>query len=684
MSHVQYPEPPRTDGPPALGTRFRDPLFMILAAVVCGLAGGFGAVGFRQLIKVFQAIFFGEGKDLVTLAMGLPWYWRLAAPMVGGAFVGPLVYFFAREAKGHGVPEVMEAVVVKGGVIRPRVVAVKILASALCIGSGGSVGREGPIVQIGSALASSIGQMFKVSTNQLRTMVGCGAAAGIAATFNAPMAGALFATEIILGDFRIPRFMPIVISSVVATAVSRHFLGDFPAFVVPPYSLISPFELPLYMVVGLAAGLVGVAFIVILYATEDFFDWIPLPEYIKAALGGAVVGAIGIWFPQVFGVGYETINPALTGSISAGLLLILIFAKMMATTVTIGSGGSGGIFAPSLFMGAMTGGLLGTLIHQFLPDMTASSGAYALVAMGAVVAAATRAPITSIIIVFELTNDYTIIPPLMAACVVSTVLAGLLKQDTIYTLKLRRKGVDIFREEDPNVLRTLHVRDTMDQRPEVMPVSTTLRDVLDIVLSSPHDAFFVVDKNQQLMGAISLSRLRMSIFQHPELWETATAEDIITSDLPAVTGDETLDVAAQIMSAKGVEEIPVVDRSDPNRLLGSLSEQDVIKAYNREMSRRDLAGTVASLAGALNKVHEVNIGNDYVLAEVLTPRRFIGKTLKGMDVRVRHGIEVAFIRTHGEGRGPQIIVPSSDYLIREGDTLVVAGQKEKVHALEEL
>jgi CBS domain-containing protein len=201
-----------------------------------------------------------------------------------------------------------------------------------------------------------------------------------------------------------------------------------------------------------------------------------------------------------------------------------------------------------------------------------------------------------------------------------------------------------------------------------MPASTTFRDVLDIVLRSPHNAFFVVDKNQQLMGAVSLSRLRMSVLQRPELQETVTAGDLITSDLPAVTGDETLDVAAQIMSAKGVDEIPVVDRSDPNRLFGSLSEQDVIKAYNREMSRRDLAGTVASLTGALDKVHEVNIG----------------KTLKGMDVRVRHGIEVVFIRTHGEGRGPQIIVPSSDYLICEGDTLVVAGQKEKVHALEEL
>jgi len=271
----------------------------------------------------------------------------------------------------------------------------------------------------------------------------------------------------------------------------------------------------------------------------------------------------------------------------------------------------------------------------------------------------------------------------MAACVVSTVLAGMLKRDTIYTLKLRRRGVDIFREEDPNVLRTLHVRDTMDQRPEVMPASTTFRDILDIILSSPHNAFFVVDKNQQIMGTISLSRLRMSVLQRPELQKTVTAGDLITSDLPAVTGDETLDVAAQIMSAKGVEEIPVVDRSDPNRLLGSLSEQNVIKAYNREMSRRDLAGTVAGLTGALDRVHEVNIGNDYVLAEVLTPRRFIGKTLKGLDVRVRHGIQVAFIRTHVEGRGPQIIVPSSDYRIREGDSIVVAGQKEKVHALKE-
>jgi CIC family chloride channel protein len=451
---------------------------MVVVAVALGFVGAAGAIVFRILIRLFQGVFFGGAGGLLEVidaglfadpvdplerARGLAAHWRVLIPALGGLVVGPLIYFFAREAKGHGVPEVMEAVALRGGVMRRRVAALKTLVSAISIGSGGSVGREGPIVQIGSAAASWIGQLLRVPPRQLRTMVGCGAAAGIAATFNAPIAGALFAVEIVIGDFAVSQFSPIVISSVVATVVSRLFLGNHPAFRVPEYDLVSPFELGAYMLVGVVAGLVALAFIRAMAASEDIFERMPIPAYLKAGLGGLCVGLIGMSLPEVFGVGYDTISQALRGQIPVLLLGVLLVAKLAATAITLGSGGSGGIFAPSLFLGAATGGFLGAFIHQLFPDATATSGAYALVAMGAVVAAATHAPITAIIMIFEMTQTIEIIPPLMAACVISTLVTTFLSRDSIYTQKLRSRGVDLTQDQDPNILKGLYIRDIIDR-----------------------------------------------------------------------------------------------------------------------------------------------------------------------------------------------------------------------------
>ncbi len=649
---------------------------MILVAIACGLAGGFGAVAFRALIKLFIRFFWGDSEQVLSLAMSLPWYWRFVAPIVGGAIVGPMVYFFAKEAKGHGVPEVMEAVMLKGGTIRPRVVAVKSLASAVCIASGGSVGREGPIVQIGSALGSTIGQFFKVPERQLRTIVGCGAAAGIAATFNAPIAGALFAVEIILGDFRVPQFSPIVISSVVATVISRHFLGDFPAFIVPKYELVSPWELPLYLGVGVIAGIVSVSFINVLYWSEDLFDSLKVPEYSKAALGGILIGLLGIWLPHVFGVGYETINAALTGKLGISLLLFLLVAKLLATSITIGSGGSGGVFAPSLFLGAMTGGFLGHLIHFALPSITATPGAYALVTMGAVVAGATNAPITAIIMIFELTNDYTIIAPLMAACVVSTLVTSLLMQDSIYTLKLRRRGIDVFGHKDLNLLRSKRVEDLLDVSPVVVSTDSGLSNVIDAVFDSQGRTVFVTDRDARLYGCLSFPKLKGAILSHyVDIDVTKLCEPLDTVLIP----NDRLEIAAKAFSRGRLRELPVVDNFKDMHLLGSVKEWDIMKLLDREAITRDLTGCMASSAIFLDRLKSVDLGNGYVLSQAFPPDDFLGHTLKELDVRNRYGIEVVMIR-HSEDT---LIVPESDYRIEKGDILLVAGTKKQVDMFKE-
>jgi CIC family chloride channel protein len=436
-------------------------VYMVLVSVVIGLLGGLGAVGFRMFIEVINKVAWHKAEYTLDYIYALPIWWKILAPSTGGAIVGLIIWRFASEVSGHGVPEVMEAVALRGGRIRPRVVLAKLVASGICIGTGGSVGREGPIVQIGSALGSTIGQWLGIDRERLRTLVGCGAAAGIAATFNAPIAGALFAVEIILGDFGVAQFSPIVISSVVGTVVSQHYLGDFPAFVVPHYSMEHPYELFAYAVLGILAGLVALGFVRTLYASEDLFAKFRVVPPVRALLGGAAIGVIGIWFPHVFGVGYEAINAALNGNLVWKLMLLLVVVKVIAVAITIGSGGSGGIFAPSLFIGAMLGGAVGSVVQTIWPDTTAGPGAYALVGMGAVVAAGTHAPITAIVMIFELTDGYEIILPLMITCIIATLLATRLQTGSIYTLKLLRRGVDIHGGRAVNVLQDVSASEVM-------------------------------------------------------------------------------------------------------------------------------------------------------------------------------------------------------------------------------
>ncbi len=668
-------------------------LFMVGVAIACGLAGALGAVVFRLLIRLFQGLFFGgpagvaevleegllaEAGDPRAVARTLAPHVLVWIPALGGLIVGPLVYFLAREAKGHGVPEVMHAVALRGGVIRTRIVAVKTVASAISIGSGGSVGREGPIVQIGSAIGSVIGQALNVPARQLRTIVGCGAAAGIAATFNAPIAGALFAVEVIVGDFAVTQFSPIVISAVVATVASRYLLGNHPAFVVPEFELQGPLELFPCMVVGVLAGVVGTAFVRVLYFTDDVFERVPAPEWTRAAMGGLIIGGIGVFFPHILGVGYSTIGDALTGSLPIAMLGVLLGVKILATSITIGSGGSGGVFAPSLFLGAMTGGLFGKLLQQWYPLQTSESGAYALITMGAMVAATTHAPLSAIIIIFELTQTIDIIPPVMAACVLSSLVAMFLSKDSIYTAKLRRRGIDLHETDDPNVLKSLYVRDIVDREPGVLPVSAGLQEILTMIVETNRTEIFVVDEGGRLMGAVYFSELRRVLLEQDHLRALVVAGDLLEAGRPTVTLDDDLDRVMQILTSEQVEEIAVVERDDPQQLVGSVARRDVMHAYNQELMRRDLAGGVATTVGVVDRVHQVDLGGGYFMKEVLAPSQHHGRSLKQLDLRSQAGVQVLLVRSSGGG----VRVPGPDDVLEPGDRLVCAGPKSSIDALE--
>ncbi|RLA91835.1 MAG: hypothetical protein DRG20_00205 [Deltaproteobacteria bacterium] len=661
--------------------------FMVLIAIIIGIVGGFGAIFFRFAIRFFQGTFYGTWHYSLEYVLKLPWYVKLFAPAIGGLIIGPIVYYFAREAKGHGVPEVMESIVLRGGAIRPRVMIAKITASAICIGSGGSVGREGPIVQIGSAIGSIFGQVLRVTGSHLRTLVACGTAAGIAATFNAPIAGALFAMEVILSDFGFSQFSPIVVSSVAATVVSRHFLGDFPAFVIPHYELVSVFELIPYGILGILSAFVALVFINLLYKTEDLFDTIPIPGFLKPAIGGLAIGAIGIYFPHIFGVGYNTITLALEARLAWYFLLFLVFLKLVATSITIGSGGSGGVFAPSLFLGASLGGLVGTAVHTLIPLHTASSGAYALVGMGAVAAGAMHAPITSILIVFELTNDYRIILPLMTACIISVLITTKLKKDSIYTLKLTRRGINLFQGQEINVLRSLKVAQVMKIDYDFVHADTPFRKLMDLTVKSPHSNFFVVDHQNHLVGVISIHDIRKTIYESDLLEPIVVAHDLMTPVRYYFTPNDTLDAVIMAFSEIEIDELPVVNGDNEKVLIGTISKDDVINAYNKEIFKRDMLTSVSNYISSLQKFRRIEIGNGHVLCELEIPGAFVKKTLKNLELRNRFGIEVILIKQNYNPEKKEwenVIIPTPDYRFKFGDTILVMGSQDSIDNLKKL
>jgi CIC family chloride channel protein len=661
------------------GFRQTEQVYMVVVAVVIGLLGGLSAVGLRFLIGGVNEVAWHRARYTLDYLAALPWWWKLIAPMVGAIFFGWITYYFASEARGHGVPEVMEAVALRGGRIRPRVVLAKLVASGICIGSGGSTGREGPVVQIGAALGSTFGQWLRIDPRRLRTLVGCGAAAGIAGTFNAPVAGALFAVEIILGDFGVTQFSPIVISSVAATVVSQRFLGDFPAFEVPPYSLVHASEFLAYAVLGVLAAFVGVAFIRILYRVESIFEELRLAGPAKAVLGGLLIGVMGIWVPHVFGVGYEAINEALHGNLVWEFMLLLVVLKIFAVSITLGSGGSGGIFAPSLFIGAMLGGAVGTVVHSVWPTTAAGAGAYALVGMGAVVGAATHAPITAILIIFELTGDYQIIMPLMISCIIATLLSTRIQRASIYTLKLLRRGIDVYRGRAVNVLQHLVARDVMRQEVLTLAPEEGLVSIVSKFIGHPGSTLFVMQDGNRLVGIVTAEQVR-PVMQDPVAFETLViaADVMVESEYPSVTPETSLDHVMRLLGTyRG--EIPVLDNG---QLAGVIWPEDVIERYNTELLKRDMAGTVAGALSTEDGMEGLHAAPDAMVAEVHVPSEFIGKTIAELEIRQRFGVSILMIRHTGAiGETQLTSSPSAAYAFRAGDVMLAMGPEDELRKL---
>ncbi|MFQ6013749.1 MAG: chloride channel protein, partial [Thermoplasmata archaeon] len=573
-----------------------------LAALI-GVITAFVALGFRYLLWIFLSVFHNGGQ-----LFGQPWvdpgilnldatffYTKLgAAPILlllilplAGLLVGLIIHYLAPEVRGAGVAQVMEANLAREGRIRPRVMALKSLAAAITVGSGGSAGREGPIVQIGAASGSALAQALKLTNTPRKILLACGAAGAIAATFNAPIAGVLFSLELILLELRTRSFIPLVISSVFASAVMGLFLSRAPQLPAT-YTLGSPLELGFFIVLGLAAGLFAIFWIRVRFALGDAFDRVRLPPYLVPALGASLLVPLAIFVPQIMGVGYETLLATVNGTLlpaatplgtAVAFLLFLGFVKMLATGLTLGSGGSGGGFAPSLFMGAMLGAALGMTFNALAPESTSPFAAYALVGMGALLAAATRATFTAIVIVFELTGDFQFILPVMLAAVVADGVSILLQRDTLYTGVLRRKGILFEHDIELNVLRTVRVRDAMMATVDTVHEETPVQEVGRRMITTGHQGFPVVDEAGLLVGIITHEDVRRAL---AEFGLDATVREVETQRLIVVNPSESLEVAMERMAIAGIGHLPVVREEDPREIVGILSRGDILRAYRRK------------------------------------------------------------------------------------------------------
>ena len=642
-------------------------------ALIVGGGTGLGAVVFIELIAGVSRLLYQPGGATFGLGQGL----FILAPALGGLLAGPIIAYFAKEAKGHGVPEVMQAIALRGGRIRPRVVVAKVIASALCIGSGGSAGREGPIVQVGAALGSSIGQWLHLSEARVRNLVACGAAAGIAATFNAPIAGVIFAMEIILGEWRLAEMGNVVIASVTSAMVARVFLGEHPAFSIPRFGMQTPWEVFLYALLGVLAAFAAIGFIRMLYWFEDRFDSWHFPEALKPAVGGVLLGVLAITYPvllslagapadpissgfampHIFGSGFTVIESAMLGNLSFGLLLALIFLKPLATSFTLGSGNSGGVFAPSLFIGAALGGAFGKVVEYFAPGATAGSGAFAIVGMAAVFAGAARAPFTAILIVFEMTDEYRLILPLMTGVIISLLIAERLHPESIYTLKLTRRGIHLRSGRDLDVMESVRVDEVMVGTPVTVPVDLPVGLLAGEFLRTGRHGFPVLDENGKLFGVVSLEDYRRANKQGQPAANELVVGDITTRDVVTVYPDETVDIALRRMAPRDLSRLPVVARDDPRRLLGVVRRNDIVRAYDVGTVRREEARHLAAATQSVNHTRA-----NFVEVTVDANSSVIGKPVA--ELGLPRAVVLVSIR-----RGRQLVIPHGDTRLQANDTI---------------
>ncbi len=601
-----------SSGGPTTQAQFRIVLVSFLSGAI-GLVAGVVAFLLYKLIGLFTNLFFYHHWDtsFTSARLNHLGLWVIVTPVIGGIIVGFMAKYGTSKIKGHGIPEAMEAVLVNRSRIQPRVAILKPISAAIAIGTGGPFGAEGPIIQTGGAVGSLVGQVFHTTASERKVLLACGAAAGMSATFNTPIAGVILAIELLLFEFKSRSFIPLVIASTLATAVHMQLLGAGPMFTVAAMDFGIPRALPFYLLLGVICGLAAVGFSKLLYWVEDQFEKLPVDELWWPAIGALGLGIIGYFVPRVLGVGYDTISDVLNGQLALKLLLIVMIAKAAALVISLGSGTSGGLLAPMFMSSAALGGVFALVVNRLFPSANLAAGAFALVAMGAVFGAASRATFAFIIFAFEITRDYNAVLPLMLVSVIADGVAMLfMPTSSIMTEKLARRGLRIHQDYETDVLQQVAVAETMDRDVPTIGASMRLDELAEkIAMHDPavshHQGLFIVDEEGKLAGIITRGDVLRALDEHPS--GTLSVLEAGSHDMIVTFSDELISEASNKMLQNDIGRLPVVERSDHRKLVGYLGRQGVMAARLRRLHEEHVRepGWIGSLSTSKNFNREV-------------------------------------------------------------------------------
>jgi chloride channel protein, CIC family len=574
--------------PTPVPAQFRIVLISFLAAAI-GLLAGIVAYALYKLIGLFTNLFFFHEWTTTFRSVGSHHLgaWVILVPVVGGLVVGVMAKYGSSKIKGHGIPEAMEAVLVNRSRIEPKVALLKPISAAIAIGTGGPFGAEGPIIQTGGALGSLVGQVLHTTAVERKVLLACGAAAGMSATFNTPIAGVILAIELLLFEFKSRSFIPLVIASTLATAVHMQLLGAGPMFQVGPMDFGIPHALPFYLLLGPLCGLAAVGLSKALYWVEDAFEKLPVDELWWPAIGALALGVIGFFVPRVFGVGYDTIGDILNGQLAWKLLLIVMFAKFAALVISLGSGTSGGLLAPTFMWSAAMGGLFAMVGNHVFSNAHLSPGAFALVAMGAVFGAASRATFSFIIFAFEITRDYNAVLPLMLVAVIADGIAMLfMPRSSIMTEKLARRGLRVHQDYEADVLTQVTVAETMEKNVPIIRVGTKVEEVAERIAHhdpevARHEALLIIDEAGKLAGIVTRGDILRALDKDPT--GALIVEEAGNTDLIVTYPDELVSEAASKLLRFDYGRLPVVDRADERKIVGYLGRAAILAARTRRL-----------------------------------------------------------------------------------------------------
>ena len=560
--------------------RHRQLLLLVLGLAIGAIAAG-GAIGFRDLIGLIQLGALGfESERVYSLVQEQPWWRVLLVPAVGGLVVGLFIHFVMPGRRPQGVADVMEATALRGGRMGIKAGIGAAVASAASIGFGASVGREGPVVHLGATLSSWLSERLHLSRQLSLTLLGCGVASAIAASFNAPIAGVFFALEVVVGHYALSSFAPIVIASVTGTIISRLYYGNFPAFVIPDKTIVSFLEFPAFAVLGIAAAVIAILFIKATLAAQDRITALPGPRWIKPAVAGLILGAVALEFPHVLGVGYETTDAAIAEQFPLQMLAILLVLKLVVTSMCLGAGFGGGVFSPSLVMGALAGGLVGGLATLAAPELSSGPGAYTIVGMGAVAGAVLGAPISTILIIFELTSSFTLTIAVMVGVVIASVITQAVVGRSFFTAQLARRGIRIDGGRETSLLESRNVTEIMETDFECVPDGHPLPRVRERLRHVANGELFVTTEDGALLGTITLVDLSEAAFD-TSYDSLLNADDVVRRNTPALARDASLEDARALLDESHEDRLAVVEDMESMTLIGSLRGRDVLHAYNQ-------------------------------------------------------------------------------------------------------